>query len=335
MSEATEPGLGVDPDAGIRVAVALSQAVRAAGVPVSTGSSVVLADALSLTGLGDRTTVFRVGRAVCCTDREHYAGYATAFAAVFGDAEAASAETGPAAAAALGFDGADPEDPGARPETAAGETLAVRWSRAEVLRTRDFADYSPADLAEARRLMARLASAGATRRTARLVPASGVTRRPDLRRTARRALRTGGEAVRPAHRERSERPRRLVLLLDVSGSMEPYARAYVQFLQAAVAGRREVEAFAVGTRLTRITRELAGRDPDAAVVAAARRVVDWSGGTRLGDGIRRFNDEWGIRGVARGAVVVVVSDGWDRGDPERLGSELARLKRVAHRIIWV
>ncbi|MFM8973840.1 MAG: vWA domain-containing protein, partial [Actinomycetota bacterium] len=201
--------------------------------------------------------------------------------------------------------------------------------------TRDFADYSPADLAEARRLMARLASAGATRRTARLVPASEVTRRPDLRRTARRALRTGGEAVRPAHRERSERPRRLVLLLDVSGSMEPYARAYVQFLQAAVAGRREVEAFAVGTRLTRITRELAGRDPDAAVVAAARRVVDWSGGTRLGDGIRRFNDEWGIRGVARGAVVVVVSDGWDRGDPERLGSELARLKRVAHRIIWV
>jgi hypothetical protein len=126
-----------------------------------------------------------------------------------------------------------------------------------------------------------------------------------------------------------------VLLLDVSGSMEPYARAFVRFLHAAVVSRSRVEAFALGTRLTRITRELTSRDPDAAVRAAARRVVDWSGGTRLGAALRQFNDVWGVRGMARGAVVVIVSDGWDRGDPEVLAEQMARLARVAHRIVWV
>jgi len=126
-----------------------------------------------------------------------------------------------------------------------------------------------------------------------------------------------------------------VLLCDVSGSMEPYARALVRFLHAAVVGRSRVEAFALGTRLTRITRELSSRDPDAAVAAAARRVVDWSGGTRLGEGLRAFNDEWGVRGMARGAVVVILSDGWDRGDPEVLAEQMARLHRVAYRVVWV
>jgi uncharacterized protein len=126
-----------------------------------------------------------------------------------------------------------------------------------------------------------------------------------------------------------------VLLLDVSGSMEPYARALLRFVQAAVAGRRRVEAFALGTRLTRITRELGSRDPDRAVRQAADRVLDWSGGTRLGDGLRRFNDEWGVRGTARGAVVVILSDGWDRGDPDALAEQMQRLTRVAYRVVWV
>ncbi|MBA2326505.1 MAG: VWA domain-containing protein, partial [Actinobacteria bacterium] len=130
-------------------------------------------------------------------------------------------------------------------------------------------------------------------------------------------------------------PRRIVLLFDVSGSMEPYARAILRFLHAAVAGRTRVEAFALGTRLTRITRELSSRDPDAALASAARRVPDWSGGTRLGTGMREFNDRWGVRGMARGAVVVIVSDGWDRGDPSQLGEQMARLARVAHRVVWV
>jgi uncharacterized protein with von Willebrand factor type A (vWA) domain len=137
------------------------------------------------------------------------------------------------------------------------------------------------------------------------------------------------------HLAPSQRPRRIVLLCDVSGSMEPYARSLVRFLHAAVVGRGRVEAFALGTRLTRITRELSSRDPDRALQAAGRAVVDWSGGTRLGDGLRAFNDEWGVRGMARGAVVVILSDGWDRGDPDRLATEMGRLHRVAHRIVWV
>jgi uncharacterized protein with von Willebrand factor type A (vWA) domain len=129
--------------------------------------------------------------------------------------------------------------------------------------------------------------------------------------------------------------RRLVLLLDVSGSMEPYARALVRFTHAAVVGRQRVEVFALGTRLTRITRELSSRDPDVALARAAQRVVDWSGGTRLGEGLRRFNDEWGVRGMARGSVVVILSDGWDRGSPELLAEQMERLHRVAFRVVWV
>jgi uncharacterized protein with von Willebrand factor type A (vWA) domain len=156
-----------------------------------------------------------------------------------------------------------------------------------------------------------------------------------VRRTVRRALRAGGEPVSRAFREPARRPRRLVLLCDVSGSMEPYARALVRFLHAAVVGGVKVEAFALGTRLTRITRELSSRDPDAAIAAAARRVLDWSGGTRLGDGLRAFNDQWGVPGMARGSVVVILSDGWDRGDPAVLSEQMARLHRIAHRVVWV
>jgi uncharacterized protein with von Willebrand factor type A (vWA) domain len=117
--------------------------------------------------------------------------------------------------------------------------------------------------------------------------------------------------------------------------MEPYARALLRFLHVAVAGGSRVEAFAIGTRLTRLTRQLSGRDPDEALRQAAAEVVDWSGGTRLGAGLRTFNDRWGVRGMARGAVVVILSDGWDRGDPEVLTGEMARLARVAHRVVWV
>ena len=136
-------------------------------------------------------------------------------------------------------------------------------------------------------------------------------------------------------RSPTERPRRLVLLCDVSGSMEAYSRALLRFAHAAVDARQRVEVFALGTRLTRLSRQLHTHDPDEALAAVSRAVPDWSGGTRLGDGIRRFNDEWGVRGLARGAMVVVLSDGWDRGDPAALGEQMGRLHRVAHRVIWV
>ena len=126
-----------------------------------------------------------------------------------------------------------------------------------------------------------------------------------------------------------------MLLCDVSGSMEPYARALMRFLHAAVVGRTKVEAFALGTRLTRITRQLTSRDPDAALAAAAGEVADWSGGTRLGEGLRAFNDRYGQRGMARGAIVVILSDGWERGDPEVMAEQMRRLSRVAHRVVWV
>src|SRR5690606_14681449 len=156
---------------------------------------------------------------------------------------------------------------------------------------------------QARRLMAAMRITGSPRRSRRRLPSKHSHGRPDLRRTVRSALRHGGEPARRAFTEAGTRPRRLVLLLDVSGSMEPYARALIRFVPAAVAGRTKVEAFALGTRLTRITRELSTHDPDAAVSRASTAVADWSGGTRLGDGLKQFNDEWGQRGMARGAVV--------------------------------
>ena len=231
-------------------------------------------------------------------------------------------------ALAFDADGDDEPDGGDDGERDDTPTISVRYSPSEVLRHRDFATYTPEEFAEARRLMSELRLHGAVRRSRRMRPSRHRSGPPDLRRTVRRALRAGGEPINRAFVEPGERPRRLILLCDVSGSMEAYSRALLRFLHAAVVGRGRVEAFALGTRLTRLTRDLSTRDPDAALTAAARRVVDWSGGTRLGEGLRQFNDEWGVRGLARGAVVVILSDGWDRGDPEVLGAQMARLHRV-------
>jgi uncharacterized protein with von Willebrand factor type A (vWA) domain len=151
----------------------------------------------------------------------------------------------------------------------------------------------------------------------------------------RQTLRSGGEVVRLMHRAPTTRPRRIVLLCDVSGSMEPYVRALLRFLHITVVGHGRVEAFSVGTRLTRLTRQLSSRDPDAAMSEAIDRVLDWSGGTRLGEGIETFNDRFGMPGMARGAIVVILSDGLDRGDPAHLEGEMARLHRAAHQTIWV
>jgi len=211
--------------------------------------------------------------------------------------------------------------------------VAVRYSPRETLRHKDFAAYSADEFAEARRLMADVRLAGALRRSRRVRASSRNGSRPDVRRTVRSALRTGAEPVRRRSLERAKRPRRVVLLSDVSGSMEPYTRALLRFVHAAVAGRSRVEAFVFATRLTRITRQLSWRDPDAALARAGAAVADWSGGTRLGAVLADFNAHWGD--VARGAVVVVMSDGWDRGDPTMLAAELDRLRLRAHRIVWV
>ena len=159
--------------------------------------------------------------------------------------------------------------------------------------------------------------------------------RVDLRRTLRGSLRTGGDPIRLARRRRRVARRRLVMLCDISGSMEPYARAYLQFLTSAAGSGPHAEAFVFATRLTRLTRALATGSPERALQAAAAAAPDWSSGTRIGEALRAFNDRHGRRGMARGAVVVILSDGWERGDPSLVGREMERLARLAHRIVWV
>ena len=202
-----------------------------------------------------------------------------------------------------------------------------------VLRDRDFARYGPEELRRARALVARVARVAPRRRSLRRQPSPhGATFDP--RRTLREAMRTGGVPIERAWREPKLVPRKLVYLVDVSGSMEPYARAMVMFLQAAVRAGRHVEAFTFGTRLTRLTPHLAGRDPDRALANAARAVPDWAGGTRIGENLKAFNDVWGRRGLTRGAIVVIASDGWERGDPTLLAEQMRRLHLAAHRVVW-
>jgi uncharacterized protein with von Willebrand factor type A (vWA) domain len=319
-----------------RVAVAFSRVLRGSGIDVPVGATLTFARALTHTGLSARDGVYWAGRATLVTRPEQIAAYDRAFDAFWfriASGEAAE-ESIDEVVLALDIPGDDDAESSDEVESDV-PVVSVRWSPTEVLRRRDFAAYTPAEFIEARRLMNDLRFAGARRPSRRRRPTSRSRGAPDVRRTVRRALRAGGEPMQRAFLEEGDRARRVVLLLDVSGSMEPYARAFVRFLHAAVVSRTRVEAFALGTRLTRITRDLTSRDPDLAVRDAARRVVDWAGGTRLGEGLRAFNDSWGIGGMARGAVVVIFSDGWDRGDPALLTEQMTRLRRVAYKIVWV
>jgi uncharacterized protein len=319
-----------------RLAVGFARLLRGAGLDVPVGMTLLFAEALGVVGIARREAVYWAGRTTLVRSPEDVELYDHSFAAWWEHVVELSLASPTEREVVLAFDSeGDDTDTGDDTEESAAPAVAVRYSRAEVLRHRDFAHYSPQEFAESRRLMDDLRMTGSMRRSRRLQPTRRTRGRPDLRRTVRRAMRNGGEPIDRAFVEPADRPRRLVLLCDVSGSMEAYARGLVRFLHAAVVGRGRVEAFAIGTRLTRITRELSSRDPDAAIAAAARRVTDWSGGTRLGEGLRQFNDEWGMRGMARGAVVVILSDGWDRGDPELLGDQMERLHRVAHRVVWV
>jgi uncharacterized protein with von Willebrand factor type A (vWA) domain len=319
-----------------RLAVAFARVLRGAGIDVPVGATLGFARALDCVGLATASGVYWAGRATLVCRPDDIAAYDRAFEAFWGS-EGSGPDTTelPAPPPTAAFDvGLEPDAAGAE-GSPRRPAVTVRWSPVETLRERDFASYTPAEFAQARRLMADLRLAGASRPSRRRRPSSRIHGRPDIRRTVRRSLRAGGEVAPPAYHTTGTRPRPLVLLLDVSGSMEPYARAFVRFVHAAVVSRTRVEAFALGTRLTRVTRELSSRDPDAAVHAAAGRVADWAGGTRLGEGLRAFNDEWGVRGMARGAIVVILSDGWDRGEPDALAEQMARLARVAHKIVWV
>lgn len=331
------------PSAVERIVAGFVRALRVSGVPVPVGSALLYAEALAQVGLEDRGPVYWAGRASLVRRQADIPAYDRAFAAFWQDRPSTTPLTSPALAPPLllalddgAEDGDEPEaDQERRPP---GDVLTVRYSSVEVLRQRDLAALDAAEWAEAQRLISALGISAELRRTRRTRP-SGRRRHGDLdlRSTVRASMRTDGIPVRRAWQAPTTRPRRLVLLLDVSGSMEPYASGLLRFAHAAVAARRsgQVEVFAMGTRLTRLTRQLSGRDPDAAVRVAAREVDDWSGGTRLGTAIQEFNDRWGVRGLARGAIVVICSDGWDRGDPNLIEAEMGRLSRAARRVVWV
>jgi uncharacterized protein len=222
----------------------------------------------------------------------------------------------------------------AESEQDSDDVLRTAASGTEVLRHRDVADLTADERAEVQRLIALLRPRVGRRRTLRRTRHGND--RIDVRRTVRQLLKDGGEPGALRYNGRREKPRKLVILIDVSGSMAPYAEALLRFAHAAVrANPAAAEVFTLGTRLTRVTRQLRLRDPDLALTAAGRAIPDWSGGTRLGEALRAFLDLWGQRGTARQAVVVFASDGWERGDAALLGEQMARLARLAHRVVWV
>jgi len=318
-----------------QIAVGFCRVLRGVGLPTPLGSVLLFVEALGRTGVESRDAVYWSARATLVRRPEDFSLFDRAFSVFWTQRHELEPTDDEIQHVTLlvDTDGDEGSDDKGEADSLDDDSIALRFSAVETLRHKDFARYTPSELSEAQDLMSRLRLAGSPRESFRFV--KGSSSRPDLRRTVRASLATGGEPIRRHWLEPDQRLRRLVLLLDVSGSMEPYSRALVRFVQAAVAGRQKVEAFAIGTRLTRVTRELSHRDPDRALARAAERVADWSGGTRLGDSLRRFNDEWGVRGMARGAIVVILSDGWDRGDTDVLAAEMQRLHRVSFRTIWV
>ena len=315
-----------------RLAAGFIHTLRSGGLTVPVSSSLRYVESLRAVGLGNGDDVYWAGRATLVVRPEDIAMYNAMFLAFFhrdGSGFKVRFEDEPEAAT-IGIDeGGEGEG-----DASDDDTVALRYSATEVRGDKDFADFTKAELVEAQRVMARMRLTPAKRASRRRVASDRGTRN-DLRRTVRAAMRAGGEPIALARTSTGTRTRRLVLLLDVSGSMEPYARVLIRFAHAAVVGRGRVEVFALGTRLTRMTRQLGSHDVDEAVETAAASVVDWSGGTRLGEAIGAYNDEWGQRGMSRGAIVVVLSDGWDRGDPEEMGRQMERLARTAHRVVWV
>jgi uncharacterized protein with von Willebrand factor type A (vWA) domain len=216
----------------------------------------------------------------------------------------------------------------------AGEPLELGASEHELVRVKDFAEMTPDEFERARRLMEAIARTRPLRSSRRRSPdpRGDVL---DLRRMLRRCLRAGGEPLEQPWKSRKEVPRKLVVLCDVSGSMDAYSRALLLFLHALVGTGRGVEAFVFGTRLTRLTGDLATRDPEAAIARATDAAVDWGSGTRIGAALREFNAVYGRRALSRGAVVVIVSDGWERDDPGLIGREMAKVARAAYAVVWV
>ncbi len=331
--------------------------LREAGLAVTPERSAEFARALTLVRPESRRRLYWTARAIFVTERFEARAFDAVFGEVFGEGSAPLPEPAddadvtpvPADERASAARRRPPADrgaeqrepsvssaPAAEPgdEEQAAELPVATAAEEERLAGKSFESLSPEELARLYAMMSRLELATPLRRTRRFERARH-GRGVDMRRTLRGSLRTAGDPIHIARRRRRVLPRRLVLLCDISGSMEPYARAYLQFLSAAARSGSQVEAFSFATRLTRLSRALAARHPERAIQRAARAAPDWSSGTRIGAALGQFNDRYGRRGIARGAVVVILSDGWERGDPALVGREMERLARLANKIVWV
>ncbi len=318
-----------------RLAVGFARVLRRLDIATPLDSVLTFINALSLVGIEDRNSVYWAGRTTLVRRPEDIAMFDKAFNVFWEHRESVVADDEEQLKVTLALDTEDEGSADGNADASDDPTITLRFSGVETLRDKDFADYSNDEMQQAQLFMESLRMAGPPRPSLRMKPTRSRGKRPDMRATVRASLAASGEPMRRHWVTKGDKPRRIVFLLDISGSMEPYARALVRFVHAGVAGRQRVEAFTLGTRLTRITRELSSKDPDRALRAAGENVRDWSGGTRLGETLRLFNNEWGVRGMARGAIVVVLSDGWDRGDPIVLAEQMERLHRVSFRIVWV
>jgi hypothetical protein len=327
------------------VLVGFGRALRHEGVAVGSGQVLTFCQASARLDPTDLVDLYWSGRACLVTRQLDVAAYDRVFRAYFLGADAGlnellrlKARVSPEAESMLEILPGD-ESGEERPEE---EHLGLMASTIETLRHKRFEDCTPEELEAVRKLMARFRLRPPKRRTRRTRPGSS-HRYPDLRRTIRQGLRTQGEMVEQCWRDRRVRRRKIVLILDVSGSMTEYSRALLQFAHSAArvsagpSGRLfgRVEVFCFGTHLTRITDAIQKRDPDHALAEASRAVVDWEGGTKIGASLDLFVRSWGRRGMCRGAIVVICSDGLERGHPELLATAMERLARLSHRIVWM
>ncbi|MFR9801509.1 vWA domain-containing protein [Pseudonocardia sp. RS010] len=333
----TGPAPDADPFPGL---VGFTAALRAAGVPMTTDRVAAFTEALDVLDVTDRRQTYWAGRLTLCSDPDDIRRYDAAFAAWFDPAQGprppSTADRPPPPPTLRSLMPARDrhEDSDGDEEDEDSPVVRATATGTEVLRTRDLGELSPLEREHLRRLLALLRPDPPTRASRRRGPSRHGS--PDPRRTLRAALRNEGEIGALYRRAPTRRPRKVVLLIDVSGSMEPYADALLRFAHVVVRrSPRSTEVFTLGTRLTRVTRELRQRDPERALRDASRAIPDWSGGTRLGEAVQAFVDRWGRRGAARRAVVVVFSDGWERGEPDLLGRQAQRLSRLAHRLVWV
>lgn len=319
-----------------RLAVSFARLLRKLEIQTPLDSVLTFVNSLEAVGITDRSSVYWAARATLVRRPEDIPDFDKAFKVFWEHRESPPQDEEETLRIQLVTDAEEEEgDADGVADRSDDPIITLRFSGVETLGSKDFAAYSDDEMRLSQKYMSMLRMAGPPRRSFRTTHSPKRGTRPDVRRTVRASIAAGGEPVRRHWQHPGDRSRRIVFLLDVSGSMEPYARALVRYVYAGVAGRQRVEAFTLGTRLTRITRELGSRDPDKALRAAGERVQDWSGGTRLGETLRLFNDEWGIRGMARGAIVIILSDGWDRGEPDLLAEQMQRLQRAAFRLIWV